>query len=566
MDIKFSYDPSVKSAPSGFKTALQYAATQLDALITNNITITIEVGWDNSVLGEGGPNGNYYSYDNVVAALQSHQTAGASTLPATDPTSDGLLYLSGAQAESLGLDTAANITEPEGGVTFGNEGGLSLNFSTSTPAIAGEFDFVGIAEHELTHAIGRMDFGTSAPETIQDLFRYSAAGVPDSGSLSAYFSINDGVTDLGSFSSSSDTGDWASSVINDSFDAYATPGVANTISSADKTLLSAIGFNVACFCPGTQIAIIKDGREQLAAIETLRVGEKVLTKRGPRKIRFIGHRAYQGAAIAGNELVQPICISAGALGTNSPAHNLFVSPGHAMLIGSVLVQARHLINGVNITQASGAEHVHYYHIGLAGHHVIKANGSWAETYCDQTGLEDRFENQDDYRSYMKYYRIQSAPCRPLLHGGPLLASIRQDIAQRAPTLLRGFVDRVTITRDPWHLHVDGWAQSQADGDAEMPVLLNIYAGNDLIATTLANTYRVDLRGPHLADGRHNYPTTGRHAFQCEIDLKKPYAVRDISVRGMNGQVLPLSGPQEEEVFFFVNKKGNSQAAKKEKLS
>lgn len=45
MQINFIYDSSVASAPAGFKAALADAASYLDSLITNNITVNIEVGW-----------------------------------------------------------------------------------------------------------------------------------------------------------------------------------------------------------------------------------------------------------------------------------------------------------------------------------------------------------------------------------------------------------------------------------------------------------------------------------------------------------------------------------------
>jgi hypothetical protein len=45
MQINFVYDASVANAPAGFKTGLAAAASHLDSLITNPITIIIAVGW-----------------------------------------------------------------------------------------------------------------------------------------------------------------------------------------------------------------------------------------------------------------------------------------------------------------------------------------------------------------------------------------------------------------------------------------------------------------------------------------------------------------------------------------
>jgi hypothetical protein len=560
MDIILDYDSSTNSAPSGFKTAMQYAASQLDALITNNITISIEVSWDNAVLGEGGANFYYEPYTTVAAALKSHaetttQKAAAATLPSTDPTSNGELLLTSAQEEALGLASPSDFYGTDGYVTFGSDG-TTLNFSTTNMAVAGEIDFVGVAEHELTHAIGREDWGDSTPVTIQDLYRYASNGVYGAGT-DAYFSINDGATNLAQYSATSDTSDWASAT-DDSFDAYASEGVANTISAVDKTLLSVIGFDVACYCAGTMISVLKNGYEQQRAIENLCPGDLVITKQGPRKIRFMGTRAYDGNFIAGNEMMIPVRIQAAALGDNLPLQDLFVSPGHAMLIDNVLIQAQHLVNGLNITQAASIDTLRYYHLGLNTHHVIKANGSWAESYCVTHGLDVQFENQAAHLAYRKTQKPGEKTYRPLVHGGEKLHAIRNAIAARAQNLLLGYIDEVNIAacngQNSSRLRINGWAQNQADGQAETPVKLYVYAHRHEIGTTLANTYRSDLRGPNLAGGRHNIPTTGRHAFEFEIDIPAHITPQDISVRGENGQALPLSHPlpaQSAQISIFL---------------
>ena len=87
-----------------------------------------------------------------------------------------------------------------------------------------------------------------------DLFRYSAANVRDlasggSGST-AYFSINNGVTNLGTWNNNpnnGDLGDWYGSPYpsggkNDAVNDYSSPGVINAFSSSDITLMQALGW------------------------------------------------------------------------------------------------------------------------------------------------------------------------------------------------------------------------------------------------------------------------------------------------------------------------------------
>ena len=87
MQINFIYDSSTASAPAAFKTALADAATYLDSLITNNITVNIQVGWgeDNGApitpdsLSTGGPqqDGIGMTYAQLKAALTAHATSAA---------------------------------------------------------------------------------------------------------------------------------------------------------------------------------------------------------------------------------------------------------------------------------------------------------------------------------------------------------------------------------------------------------------------------------------------------------------------------------------------------------
>ncbi len=67
-----------------------------------------------------------------------------------------------------------------------------------------------------------------------------------------------------------------------------------------------------------------------------------------------------------------------------------LSPDHAVFVDDVLVPVRHLINGSTIVQEPVAE-VTYYHVELATHDVILAEGLPCESYLD-TGNRAVFVN------------------------------------------------------------------------------------------------------------------------------------------------------------------------------
>src|ERR1700721_611732 len=102
MNTTLSWDPSVSSAPAGFQTAIQYAASQLDAIIQNPINVTIDVGWGEtdgiaitgSDISSGAPGGVYDSYAEV---LKLATAAGVTDLPATDPWGSARIFVGDAQ-------------------------------------------------------------------------------------------------------------------------------------------------------------------------------------------------------------------------------------------------------------------------------------------------------------------------------------------------------------------------------------------------------------------------------------------------------------------------------------
>jgi serralysin len=146
-----------------------------------------------------------------------------------------------------------------------------------------------------------------------------------------------------------------------------------------------------CFVEGTRIAT--DGGD--VAVEALSRGDRVPTlvreKRVPRPVTWIGRRHIDLTRHREPDLVQPIRIRRDAFAPGQPARDLLVSPDHAILIEGGLVPARLLVNGGSIAQERGWRSVTYYHVELAEHAIILAEGLPVESYLD-TGNRGAFEN------------------------------------------------------------------------------------------------------------------------------------------------------------------------------
>jgi hypothetical protein len=147
-----------------------------------------------------------------------------------------------------------------------------------------------------------------------------------------------------------------------------------------------------CFLPGTLIRT----PEGSAPIETIGAGDLVLTTDGRvAPVRWMGRQTVS-TRFADPLRVMPIRIAAGALGEGLPLRDLFVSPDHALLVDGVLVQAGALVNGRSITRLTEMPEVFtYWHLELADHALILAEGVAAETFVDNV---DRlaFDNWEEH--------------------------------------------------------------------------------------------------------------------------------------------------------------------------
>jgi len=160
---------------------------------------------------------------------------------------------------------------------------------------------------------------------------------------------------------------------------------------------------VTCFTPGTLI-VTAQGE---CPVETLQPGDLVLTRdHGLQALRWVGLRHLGLADLIAAPALQPVCISAGALGAGLPERDLLLSPQHRMLMtgsraelmfgeGEVLVRARHLCALPGVAPQRLTE-VTYIHILFDCHELVLANGAWSESF--QPGPRGLAGMQDDIRA------------------------------------------------------------------------------------------------------------------------------------------------------------------------
>ena len=138
--------------------------------------------------------------------------------------------------------------------------------------------------------------------------------------------------------------------------------------------------NIICFTPGTRIATPKGARD----IATLQVGDMVVTRdHGLQPIRWI-----QSRTVPAIDSFAPIRIRPGVV--TGQERDLLVSPQHRMMFqgyraellfgeSEVLIAAKHLIDGIQVTQDEGGE-VTYIHMMFDEHEVVYAEGAATESF------------------------------------------------------------------------------------------------------------------------------------------------------------------------------------------
>jgi Ca2+-binding RTX toxin-like protein len=240
------FDAAAMAAPVAFRNGIEQAAALLASVISDKITINLNIDYSGTGGGAaaGPDNGLYESYSSIRSLLVSKAAPGDTTFNSLPNTStiqgQSNVAVWNAQLKAFGLMSANSTTTDDGSAYFATDINSNL--------------LIGVALHELTHAMGRVPFG-AAPD-IFDLFRFTSAGVRlFSGAATApaaYFSLDGGVTKLADFGRNSDPSDFLNGGVqgaNDPFNEFYTSSTSQALSAVDLKLLAALGFHLSGSSP-----------------------------------------------------------------------------------------------------------------------------------------------------------------------------------------------------------------------------------------------------------------------------------------------------------------------------
>jgi hypothetical protein len=239
--INLLFDAAAMAAPASFRAGIQQAATILSSTIFDRITVNLKIDYSGTGGGAAaGPDSGFFeTYTSIRADLVNNATPGDTifnTLPSgSSIQGQSSVAVWNAQLKLLGFMAANDTTTDDGSATFATDINSSL--------------LVGVALHELTHALGRVPYG-SQPDVF-DLFRFTSAGVRlfsgGATAPAAYFSVDGGTTKLADYGKTSDASDFLNSGVqgpNDPFNEFYTGSTIQNLSAMDLKQLDALGFHI----------------------------------------------------------------------------------------------------------------------------------------------------------------------------------------------------------------------------------------------------------------------------------------------------------------------------------
>ena len=192
------------------------------------------------------------------------------------------------------------------------------------------------------------------------------------------------------------------------------------------TAIGTTNASPACYLRGTLLRSVGGD----VAVEALRVGDRLPTLSGRiRPIIWIGRRRIDCRQHPSPRSVQPMRILANAFADGMPRRDLFLSPEHAVFAGGALIPIGALENGISVRQCD-VDEVEYFHVELASHDVVLAEGMPAETFFEN-GNRDDFDAIEDQAVRLQPTMRCSDPCWRILRQGPEVAAVRATLLRRS---------------------------------------------------------------------------------------------------------------------------------------
>jgi len=215
-------------------------------------------------------------------------------------------------------------------------------------------------------------------------------------------------------------------------------GTIDTLLNIQTVRFNDAAVTVSCFVTGTRLQT----EHGAVPVEALQLGDRLRTAAGAlQPIIWIGRRTFDLTRHIDPDAVRPVRIAPHAFGPGLPTRHLLLSPDHAVFIDTVLIPARHLVNGTSIT-VSALEHFTYWHVELAQHDVILAENLPVESYLE-CGHRADFEGADVEdahvedahvagpnftRNAMTIHPSFAAPCARMVSQGAVLEAVRVRLA------------------------------------------------------------------------------------------------------------------------------------------
>ena len=141
----------------------------------------------------------------------------------------------------------------------------------------------------------------------------------------------------------------------------------------------------------------------------------------------------------------PVIVRKGALADSVPNRDLHITKGHSLYLDGALIPVEFLVNHRSIVWDDHAQEVEIYHVELATHGVLLANGAPAESYRDD-GNRWLFRNANS-----GWDQGEKAACAPVLTGGAVVDAVWRRLLDRA-----GPRPGLPLSDDPdLHVMVDG---------------------------------------------------------------------------------------------------------------